>query len=720
MPGSLRCKDQSLTEVCHSQVLRDAVRLCIERRWRLPLWLQASAAAQLPSVIALWQALYQAEPAGAPLRGFCLGEPPQGTAIDWTALQGQARQLVLGRECDILLVNGHDGIDWDLVAASMGTVKQGGLWLLLSPAGFPYTANPLAKKVLSWPTDATSHQGEFQTFVAQTLTEQPLWQIYQHDDELVVKPTLAWQHQIAHALPSEVQFSVVAQWPTDTAPTVTDDQQQALDAINKVLTGHRRRPLVLTAHRGRGKSTVLGLAAAAHYLKSQKRIVITAPDPTAATVAMRTAAEYASAAALEFVPIDRLLAEQPRCDLLLVDEAAAIPLPQLQQLNSSYSRVVYATTEHGYEGTGRGFQLRFLQYLQLHNPGWHLLHLQRAIRFADGDPLEQLCFASFLLGPLPSLILSNLEHGAVAHQWISQQTLGQEPALLQQVFALLALAHYQTRVRDLWALLDDPSQRLAVQKIGDTVIGVMVISTEGGFPAELAAAVAAGARRVQGHLLAQSLAYHLLLPELAQHTWWRVQRIVINPKAQHQGLGRRFLSWLEEQATAAGTSLGTSFGAQADLVHFWQTQGYLPVRLGLQLDQASNEHPLLMLKPSPQVPESLLQQLQDEMGQQLYLHRLQLKRFATSLLRQWIRPLPHTLGTGQKRMLWAFAHDQRPLAEVHALLPYWLDLVYWQLDSKDAEVLIEWLWLERRFSPEQQQALIALSRICIQMTYINI
>lgn len=719
MPGSPRSDTSGLTVNFDSQALQDAMQLCIKRRWRLPIWLHANASAELPALIAIWQQLYLKKHPFQPLQGFCLGEAPANGAITWTSLQGQARQLVLGRECDVLLVNGHTGIDWDLVAASMGTVQQGGLWIFVSPADFPATTNPLAKKVLSWPTDAKSHQGYFQRFIANTLLKQPLWQLARHGDVLSAQPNDAWVKQQLVTVDDAIEFIPVTPWPNEHPPHVTPDQLTALRAIERVLTGHRKRPLVLTAHRGRGKSTLLGIAAAYLSLQAGKRILITAPDPASATVALRTAHERATPSALQFVPIDRLLAEKPRCDLLMVDEAAAIPLPQLQQLNSHYSRVVYATTEHGYEGTGRGFQLKFQHYLQQQNPGWRLLHLQQAIRFAQDDPLERVCFNCFLLGPtaapLPSQKASEL-----THQWLDRERLLEQPQLLQQVFALLSLAHYQTRVRDLWALLEDPALLVAIQRLEQNIVGVVLVCREGEFSAELAEAIANGERRVQGHLLAQSLAYHLLQPTLAQLPWWRVQRIVIEPSAQRQGLGRQFLQWLSLEAMQANRSLGTSFGADVDLVRFWLAQGYIPVRLSTQLDQATNEYPLLMLQPSSAVSACVLNQLTLEMGQQLGVQRPQFGKLAPALLRQWIQPLVQSLGLGQKRLLLAYAQGQRPLHDVETLLPIWLDLVFKELDSTDADALIAWLWLNNPSSIEHQQKLIDLSRKCIQMTCIKI
>ena len=86
--------------------------------------------------------------------------------------------------------------------------------------------------------------------------------------------------------------------PLDGDRPLSADQARALPAIHNVLHGHRRRPLVLSADRGRGKSAVLGLASADLLSRDPAlRIAVTAPS-------------HATVATL-FAHAERALAEMP-------------------------------------------------------------------------------------------------------------------------------------------------------------------------------------------------------------------------------------------------------------------------------------------------------------------------------------------------------------------------------------------------------------------------
>ena len=147
-------------------------------------------------------------------------------------------------------------------------------------------------------------------------------------------------------------------------------QLQAVLAVRRVAQGHRRRPFVLTADRGRGKSASLGIAAASLIKEGAEQIIVTAPSMAAADVIFRHAADRLGVAIekagvirwrnslLMFKAPDELANQQEPCDLLLVDEAAAIPAPLLKRLLNAYARIVFSSTIHGYEGTGRGFSVR--------------------------------------------------------------------------------------------------------------------------------------------------------------------------------------------------------------------------------------------------------------------------------------------------------------------------------------------------------------------------
>lgn len=420
---------------------------------------------------------------------------------------------------------------------------------------------------------------------------------------------------------------------------VTQEQALAVEAMLKVLSGHRNRPLVLTADRGRGKSSALALAACQMLLSAKQplNIIVTAPSQQALKVFFYQVKQNLAGAKrfgskiehsngnIVFQPIDALLKEQPVASIVMVDEAAAIPVYLLQQLLGHYHRIIFASTVHGYEGAGRGFSIKFQQVLQQAMPNWRKMHIKQAIRWADDDPLEQFVFSSCLLNAtLPHYANSNLstdtlsdllaKHKLVVSHLSVGHLLQNEP-LLQQVFAVLVTAHYQTSPSDLRLLLNNPAISLFVLSYQDNILGVVMLMREGQVDDTLVELVRDNQRRLRDQFLPQSLLMQCGIKESFKYSYQRIMRIAIHPQFQHQGLGRYFLSQLEQQVTDQGVDfIGASFAANENLVNFWQQSDFTLARIGFSKDKASGEHSCLVIKAL--TPDA--QNLQASISKQFY------------------------------------------------------------------------------------------------------
>jgi tRNA(Met) cytidine acetyltransferase len=642
--------------------------------------------------------VWQGEPAELLSNTFQLLDSRPAQTLYWIGadapdnavkLSQQSNYQLLGSECDMLVINAFSGFPADLVAASAGCVKAGGLWLLLCPPfdSWQLQPNSAHKGLLPYPLTAETHHGQFISFWLAKLQRQ----------------------NIVTLLADQVQQQL--QWPAPPAmlkvnsPYRTAEQQAAVEAIVHVASGHRRRPLVITADRGRGKSAALGLAAA-HLAAKGKRILITAPSPQAAQTALDHFQLHSGKTQhnqLQFMPFDELLRSNITTDLLLIDEAAAIPTPVLQQLLQRFSRTVFATTEHGYEGTGRGFQLRFQQHLTEHCPGWKKLYLQQPVRYQVDDPAEQLVFATFLLqqtiytaayDPNTAVVFASYH----LNDWLAN---GQ---LLQQVFSLLSLAHYQTQVKDLAALLDNPHLKVVTLQQHDRLLACALISIEGNIPLPLTTQIYHAERRVQGHLLAQSLAFHLAQPELANMCLWRVMRIAVHPNLQRQGIGTILLQHINHLAKEGEAAfLGTSFGSTLALLQFWQQAGYRPVRLGSSMDKASAEYSVLMLKGIT-APDEIAAGLQQQFSWQLYYNFAQYPLLDTTLaLHLTIPPLRTQLTTIELQQLRLFSQAKRPFELISHLLLHWFNQHSDQLPDELSRMLCALLWQRKDWPTLLQQ-----------------
>lgn len=508
-----------------------------------------------------------------------------------------------GAETQLLVYDAWSGLDPDGFGAATGALRGGGLLLILAPplSAWCEISDPQAQRIAVWPHDAATLTRRFQRRFVQVLIGHPGVTLVREGEPIPAPPS-------PNAAP--LMPGLGEQDPTRPA---TPDQQGAIAAILRLAHGRAHRPLVLTAHRGRGKSAALGIAAARLARDGLPRILVTAPRSSAcATLFHHFALTLGAVApppedpdpptgALRFIAPDELCETRPAADLLLVDEAAGIPAPLLANLLDHYPRVCFATTVHGYEGTGRGFEVRFRELLDRRTPGWRALSLTNPIRWSAGDPLEALVSRALLLdaSPAPGLPSPAETPEDAELVRLDRDALVADESTLRQVFGLLVLAHYQTRPMDLRMLLDGPNVRIYCLRRGSQVLATLLAAEEGAMAsAELRHAIFTGRRRPRGHLLPQTLSAHGGLLEAPALGYLRVIRIAVHPAHTRQGLGARLLRRLAVEGRRAGCDLtGASFGATPGLLAFWQACGFRPAHMGTSRNAASGEHAVVMLRP---------------------------------------------------------------------------------------------------------------------------
>ncbi|WP_116473856.1 tRNA(Met) cytidine acetyltransferase TmcA [Zobellella maritima] len=501
-------------------------------------------------------------------QGLWLGEGPE----DCHPLPANKVGHYLGREYPSLTFNAYSGLHPDAFGAAFGCLAAGGIALLLCPPfdDWPRFADPDLGRYVALSEQARGLTSHFIRRFCQVLLSDP--------------QVLLWRQQTQ---PPALPLLTGDPWQLrkDGHGCLNPDQRRALAML--LTTARRRQMMVLTADRGRGKSSLLGLAA--HKLAAGGlRLLLTAPNPGAAAKAR----EHARGA-LDFIAPDLLLDTLPPADILLIDEAAAIPVPMLTRMTQHYC-CIFATTEHGYEGTGLGFQLKFQQRLDSLAPGWRSYRLTTPARWSHRDPLEPLTFRLLALDADP---VSPPQQGRLQLRWLDQAQVATDEPLLNQLFGLLTLAHYQTSPSDLRYLLDAPDTEIVLASQDHIPVAAVLIVREGGLDPALGQAVWRGQRRPRGHLLPQSLAFHGGLPEATGMHYGRIMRIVVHPRRHGQGLGSQLLTRLKQHYAGQLDFLGASFGATPELLHFWQHNGFSLVRLGLTADGVSGHHAAMMLTP---------------------------------------------------------------------------------------------------------------------------
>lgn len=610
LPATLPLPDESLALAGR---VREWRQLASARRHRLALVIAGTAA---------WtRRLAEACLPASPGTGVWLADGPLTRPHQPLA----AGLALLGRELDYLVYDAQAGFDPDSFGAATGALRGGGLLLLLTPPlqDWPRLPDPQARRIAVEGCAPEGMSGRFLARLARVLASQ-------EGLTLIEEGQPAW---LTVPPPAASAPAPAGPAPDDAGGLYrTPDQAEAVRAILHTARGRARRPLVIVADRGRGKTSALGLAAGQLLAAGLPRILVTAPRLAAVAPLFHHAAAGLPGARshndriefgqgeIRFLPPDALCQGHEPADLLLVDEAAAIPAPLLERLLVAYPRLVFASTLHGYEGTGHGFEVRFRQALQRLTPNYRQLELQTPIRWAQDDPLEALVARALLLDARPAAAHAPADANPANCQYarLDRDALARDETILSQLFGLLVLAHYQTRPLDLRHLLDGPNIQVQVLRHRGQVAATALVAREGCFSPDLARDIYEGRRRPRGHLLPQTLSAHAGLEEAPLLSWARILRIAVHPAAQGRGLGRLLVHNIQDQARADHQDLvGVSFGATRDLLGFWAACGLAPVHLGTSRNAASGAQAAVVLGALSATGEQLAQRARERFARRL-------------------------------------------------------------------------------------------------------
>lgn len=488
---------------------------------------------------------------------------------------------LLGREFLHAVFDASQGFHAEAFAGLAGALAAGSLLILIIPNWCQWP-DSLDRDSLRWSECATA--------IATPNFIHHLQTTFINDSEV-----LFW-HQ-GEELMAEPLVARTRGWQKPNGKP-TQQQQQLLTQLLNADKGI----YVLTADRGRGKSALAGMLAKGWPGNGERWL--TAPSKLSAEKVI----QWANGSVHFFAPDALLeLCQRGRAalvDWLIIDEAAALPASLLYQLLPYFPRVLLTTTVQGYEGTGRGFILKFCAGLSQ----WKPLTLDQPIRWAHRDPLERVVDSALLLAAENNCRFDGQSLTELVS--VTQVDFADNLPLLRQFYGLLTSAHYRTSPLDLRRLLDAPNMHFILAgNAGKTVNGGLWAVEEGGLSPRLAHEIWAGRRRPRGNLVAQSLVAHANLYQAPILRSLRISRIAVQAELRRRGIARRLVVFQAEKAQRlAMDMLSVSFGYTDELWAFWQTCGFQLVHIGSQKEASSGCYAAMALRPLSAAGKRLTQQ----------------------------------------------------------------------------------------------------------------
>lgn len=472
----------------------------------------------------------------------------------------------------------------------------------------------------------------------------------------------------------------------------TLDQAKAVaQFIDSLAEKQLKPPTSLTAARGRGKSAAMGLAVAGAVSFSYSQIYVTSPSPENLitffefilkgfdalayqehldyTIIRSTNPDFNKAIVrinltrnnrqtIQYIsPTDSNLLNA--ADLLIIDEAAAIPLPLVKALLGPYL-VFMASTINGYEGTGRSLSLKLLSQIQKENNAPPPIKLDESIRYNPGDSVESWLTSLLCLDvqAIPHLSSGCPTPDSCELYYIDRDALFSyhraAEHFLQRLVSIFVSSHYKNTPNDLQMLSDAPAHHLfcllgPIQKKDQLpeILVIIQVCLEGKI-SQKRYNDSIGSKAA-GDLIPWNVSEQFNDREFTKLSGARIVRIATHPNYQRMGYGKKAMQLLKayyegkfaslnENESAADNEesdgfeeindeeadlltevvkprkkiptllkrlperkpelldyIGTSYGLTPELLKFWKNQKFIPVYVSQKENDLTGEHSCIMI-----------------------------------------------------------------------------------------------------------------------------
>ena len=486
-------------------------------------------------------------------------------------------ETLLGLEAQCVVYDGFDGINTDVLCMAAGLVRAGGVLMLLLPKDVFQRED----KYGQW-QGRSGQQHYFLQYLLRHLQQQMIFVDENCVDNL---PPL-----------KQLLFSAVPEFYDG----LTHQQHSVMLDMNNWLRTKNMPVFVLTADRGRGKSTLLGQFVRQH--QDDFEIVVTAASKAQVSILLNQIDSVHGS--IEFMAPDKIIRRNKAIDCLIIDEAAMLPNSMLQQCLALSNKTLMATTTGGYEGTGQGFQVKFMREFD-YSIMKHR-QLSEAIRWGQSDEMEGWFNRVLMLNS--GRQKNNRKISGISIQQISKKQLSEDYEMLTEIYALLVSAHYRTRPSDLRQLMDDENQQIIVALSGKSLIGILLLNEEGGLNEELSYQIFMGKRRPQGHLFAQMITAQAGVKDFSMFKGLRVQRIAVDESFRKQGVGRLLIKSAENLVKQQQLNyLGSSFALDSSTSAFWNKMDFKLVHIAVGKGKSTGRQTVAVIKSvDPKVIETIV------------------------------------------------------------------------------------------------------------------